>query len=262
MRSLIIGNTSQLSHYFPDDFLRISSRNIDFLELRKNKWDKIILCFGESRKFINDKSAYEEINVNLTIKTIHELKNHCNYLFVYSTCELWNKYDGGIDLSLPFSYYETAYLASKHRLTDYLLGKQYTNVFILFPFNFNSPKRNKNFLFGKVFDSILNRNKITIGDTYFHRDLVHPSYVANTTLLTRENRIIGSGRLTFVNDFIRDLFSHYNLDYNELVKENISDFKEVSERKEYYLKSDKCLFDYRDLLTKTINDIEEFRCIM
>lgn len=260
MKSLVIGNTSQLSYYFPDDFIKISSRNIDFSVLKKSKWNKIVLCFGESRKFIDDKCLYEEINVALTVKVVNELKDYCNYLYVYSTCELWNRCNGKIDLSMPFSYYSTYYLDSKYKLTSYLLEKQFSNVFILFPFNFNSPIRNKNFLFGKIFDSIIHKNRITIGDTYFYRDLIHPDFVVNTTLNTHENKIIGSGRLTFVNDFIKDLYAYYNMDYNRFVIENQKEFKEMDERKEYYLNSDICLFDYKELFKKTLIDIERFGC--
>ena len=35
MNNLVIGNTSQLSYYFPDDYEKISSRDINFTEIKK-----------------------------------------------------------------------------------------------------------------------------------------------------------------------------------------------------------------------------------
>lgn len=262
MKSLVIGNTSQLSFYFPEEFTKISSRNIDFSYLKKHAWDKIILAFGESRKFISNIESYEDVNFSLTIKIVEELRDFCNFMLVYSTCELWNRYDGKVNIGMPFSYYHTPYLESKHKLTSYILEREYKNVFVLFPFNFNSPLRNKNFLFGKIFDSIINKRKISIGDTYFHRDLIHPDYVVQETLRANEHKMIGSGRLTFVNDFIRDIFSKYNLEYDDFVEEDIQNFKESIERKEYYMQTKFCLFSYESLLSKTIDDIERYRCIM
>jgi hypothetical protein len=40
MNSLVIGNTSQLSHYFPKNYEKISSRDLDFNRLKKNKYNK------------------------------------------------------------------------------------------------------------------------------------------------------------------------------------------------------------------------------
>ena len=42
MKHLVIGNTSQLAHYFPKDKCEfISSRNIDVNTITSKKWDKI-----------------------------------------------------------------------------------------------------------------------------------------------------------------------------------------------------------------------------
>jgi hypothetical protein len=54
MNNLIIGDTSQLSYYFPNDYVRISSRNINYNLLTDKNWDRVFLCFGESRKYIKD----------------------------------------------------------------------------------------------------------------------------------------------------------------------------------------------------------------
>lgn len=260
MKSLVIGNTSQLSFYFPGDFTKISSRNLDFSSIKKKEWDRIILSFGESRKFIDSKNLYEDVNFHLTVKTVEELKDSCNSLVVYSTCELWNKYVGQIDISMPFSFYETPYLISKYKMSSYLLDKSFKNVYINFPFNFNSIKRNNNFLFGKVFDSIINKKKIVIGDTYFYRDMIHPSYVVKESIDCKENKVIGSGRLTFVNDFIRILYSSSNLVFEDLVTEQIGSFSEYKARNEYYLKTKTCNQTYEQLVHLTLEDLRRIRC--
>lgn len=259
MNSLVIGNTSQLSHYFPENYIKVSSREIDLNQLKKKNWDKVYICIGESRKFIKNISEYDDVNFTLTVKLINELKNVSNKIVVYSTCELWNKYSGSVDLNLPFDFYKTPYLESKFKLTNFILNKvnEYNNVIILFPFNFNSVHRDMNFLFGKVFSSIINKTKIEIGDTYFHRDMIHPKYVVEESIISENHKIIGSGRLTFVNDFIRDLYENYDLNYNYYVKENKILFKEYEVFKEYYLKTENKFYDYKKLLSDTIEDIDK-----
>ena len=73
MKNLIIGNTSQLSYYFPEDYVRISSRNIDYDSLSNENWDRVFLCFGESRKYITDIKLYDDINFYLTLEIIDKL---------------------------------------------------------------------------------------------------------------------------------------------------------------------------------------------
>jgi GDP-D-mannose dehydratase len=143
-------------------------------------------------------------------------------------------------------------------MTNHILiqKKEYKNVIILYPFNFNSTYRSKDFLFGKIFSSIINKEKIEIGNTYFHRDIVHTKFVVNESLNAKEDKIIGSGRLTFVNDFIRDLFKYFKMDYNFYIEENLLKFKERPVEKEFYLDSKKNLFTYDELLTETILELE------
>jgi hypothetical protein len=257
MNNLVIGNTSQLSNYFPDNFLKISSRNINYDNILNKRWDRIFICAGESRKYIDNVELHNQINFNLTIDIIDKLKFISNKIIIYSTCELWNQYDGPIDLQMKFNFFETLYLKSKHKITEYIIKNQekYSNVIILYPFNFNSTYRNNDFLFGKIFNSIINKTPIEIGDTYFYRDLIHPSLVVKESIVSNSHKIIGSGRLTYVNDFIRDLYKNYDLDYESLVTENKNKFNEYDRKKEYYLKSNICQYSYSELLKDTINDI-------
>jgi hypothetical protein len=257
MDNLVIGNTSQLSKYFPEDYVKLSSRNIDKKFIQNKIWDRIFLCFGESRKFIKDDSLHDKINFEYTLDLIHFLLPYAKNIVIYSTCELWNKYYGSIDLNTPFSFYETNYIKSKFKLTNHVLNNDfYKKVIIIFPFNFNSIYRSQDFLFGKIFNSIINKSKIEIGNTYFHRDIIHPSYVVEQSILSENNLIVGSGRLIFVNDFIRDLYSAFGMNYNDFVVEKFDFYNEYETRNEYYLKSKKSLYTYNTLLNETINDIK------
>ena len=258
MNNLVIGNTSQLSNYFPEDYLKISSRDIDFENLKRKKWKKIFLCFGESRKNLTNEMGYFEINFDLTIKAIDELKDFADKIIVYSTCELWNKYDGPINIDMTFDFFNTPYLNSKYKLSKYIIDNDelYNNIVIIYPFNFNSPYRKSEFLFGKVFESIIKNKKVEIGDTYFYRDIIHPKFVVEESIKADRSKIIGSGRMIFVNDFIRDLVNYFSLNYEELFIEKRYKYKEYSKVKEYYLGSDKVLYSYNRLLEDTIKDIK------
>jgi len=260
MRNLIIGKTSQLSYYFPEEYVRMSSRDIDFSAISGEKWNRVFLCFGESRKFIDDYNIHEDINFRLTMQVIDALKDRSESIVAYSTCELWNQYDGKIDISMNYNFYSSLYLQSKYKLSRHIANSEkYRNVFLIYPFNFNSIRRDRNFLFGKIFDSIINERKVEIGDTYFYRDIVHPKYVVSESIKACGHLIVGSGRLTFVNDYIRDLYSHYGMKYEKYVTETRGTYSEYEKRKEYYLNSDKCLYEYKQLLSDTIEEIDSIK---
>ena len=97
--------------------------------------------------------------------------------------------------------------------------------------------------------------QITIGNTYFNRDIIHPEFVVNKSLLSNKHELIGSGRMTFVNDFIRDIYQEFDLKYEDFVSEDLGSFIEYDKTNEYYLKSKNCLYSYRDLINKTKKDI-------
>jgi nucleoside-diphosphate-sugar epimerase len=260
MKNLVIGNTSQLSYFFPNDYIKVSSRDLDYDFICSENWNKVFICFGESRKFINNIEIYDDINFNYTINIVDKVKNISNKVIVYSTCELWNQYEGQIDIKLNFNFYSTPYLQSKYKLSNYILSNnKYHNVIIIYPFNFNSIHRNNQFLFGKIFDSIINKTKIEIGDTYFCRDMIHPKFVVSESIKSEHHQIVGSGRMIYVNDFIRDLYANFDLEYNNYVTENISKYKEYDKRKEYYLRSNYCLYSYKQLLYDTIEDINKIK---
>lgn len=269
MKNLVIGNTSQLSQYFPDNYEKISSRNINFDEYKDKFYDRIYVCFSEQRTFLSNEYylLFYDVNVKLTTEIIEFFYKICNKLIYYSTAELWNDCIGEIDLKTTPKYKHHPYTITKDKMTlDIRLNKnhrlrsendKWENVIIIYPFNFNSPYRKGDFLFAKIFNSIINEQPIEIGDTFFYRDIVHPKYIVEQSIISEEDKILGSGRLIFVNDFIKDLYSHYNLNYFKLVKQNDI----YSNKNIFYLKSKDCLYPYKQLLTDTILDINTFKNI-
>ncbi len=254
--NLVIGNTSQLSYYFPENYIKISSRDIDFEYLKNNKWESIYITFSEQG--INNTDAdYININYNYTLSIINTLIDNSNKIVIYTTCELWNKYTGVIDIDMEPNYiYDTQYVLSKYLLIYkiYELRKKndkYYKVIIIHPFYFNSIYRNKYFLFGKIFDSIINKKKIEIGDTYFYRDMVHTKYIVKRSIESKKDEIVGAGRLYFVNDFIRDLYKYSDMNYDEYVKEILPEKKQ---EKIYYSKQN-IIYTYENLLNDTLNDL-------
>ena len=217
--NLVIGDTSQISYYFPENFVKISSRNIDYNNLTKFEWDRIFVCVGESRKFIQNSEIYNQVNYELVLSIIKRFKGCSNKIIIYSTCELWNKCDGPISIDMDFDFYETPYLLSKYKITKKIIENpsEFSNVILIYPFNFNSPYRTNEFLFGKIFSSLIERKTIEIGDTYFYRDLIHPKFLVNESINSQNHKIVGSGRMVYINDFIRDLYSNFDINYDEYV---------------------------------------------
>lgn len=240
MNSLIIGNTSQISYYFPQEYERISSRYIDFNLYNDKFYDRIFFCFGENRTFLkNIDEEFIKINVSYTISLLLFFKDHCNKLIVYGTAELWNKCDGPIDINTPINFYSHPYINSKKTLIDVIKYfrkiKLVNNVIIIHPFNFNSIHRKGDFLFGKIYDSILNKKKIEIGDTDFYRDLTSPEEVVKASITSECDEIVGSGTLTHVNSYIRNLYEKAGLIYEDYVTHNSSCSLNIK-RKNYYKK--------------------------
>jgi nucleoside-diphosphate-sugar epimerase len=256
MDNLVIGNTSQLSHYFPDKYIKISSRNVDFEYHKKQKYDRIYLCFAEQRTFIeDDEKMFMDINFDYTIKVIEELKNSCNKIIFYSTCELWNNCNGEVTIDTDYNYNYSPYIKSKEEISKYI-RRNYDNVIILYPFNFNSPHRKPGFLFSKILDSLISNNKIEIGNTYFYRDIIHPKYVVERSLLCDFDELVGSGRLTHINDFTRKLYSEMGMNYDDYVTENFDHNLKVK-RKTFWQETNICL--YEKLIEDTVNELKEIK---
>lgn len=253
--NLIIGNTSQLSYFFPSNFERISSRDLNFEKICSKKYDRIFLLFAEQRTFLNEnEDFFNKINFDYTLSIINKLKDYCNYLVVYSTSELWNKQDGCISLETPYNYSYSPYIKSKELLCNYINNNRdiYSNVIIIYPFNFNSIYRKDGFLFGKIFKSILNNEKVTIGNIDFKRDLTHPKIVVDLSLSSNKDMIVGSGKLINVKKFVLDIFDKLDKNINDYILfDEINNLKTI--RNEYY--SCQKTSDYNKLIDLTIYDI-------
>jgi len=90
MKSLVIGNTSQLSMYFDDTFEKISSRNIDFDHYKGKFYDRIYITFAEQRTFETSLSLsdFMDINYDYTKKVIRFFSQRCKKIIYFSTAEL------------------------------------------------------------------------------------------------------------------------------------------------------------------------------
>lgn len=266
MKDLLIGSTSQLAYYWPKENVKIiSSRNVDVEEIKKQKWNRIYLSFSDGRTYLTEninRRDFHETNVVYTLWLIEHLQGCCENIVFYSTTELWNKHMGPLSLELEsgliidsFDFFKNSpYINSKAIVTSSLLEK-YPNVIILFPYSFNSPiRKEQGFLFSKVFDSILNKKKIKIGNTYYYRDLIHPRFVVRQSVKADKHQIIGSGRLTHVNDFIWDLYKSFGMKYDVYVKEDLN--SKVS-RGVNWLDSNYCRYSYQELLDDTINALND-----
>ena len=226
--NLIVGESSQLAQYFPQDYSRVSSRN--YSEAPTRRWKAVYICFGENRTYLaNSQDAalaksFYEVNCDAMVKAVDHFHPISEKVVVYSTAELWNDRSGPISVTTPYQFKGNHYVLSKHRMTM-LLGdkRRYPRVSVAFPFNFNGVHRGGDFLFGKVFHSILNGQRIQLGDTYYYRDILHPSIVAEESAKHRvgEDFMIGSGRVVFVNDLIRTLYAEFGMSYESMVDEKI-----------------------------------------
>lgn len=257
MHNLIIGNTSQLNYYFPEDYFRISSRDINLEDFRNKNFDSVYILFAEQRTFLKENEEFFiRVNVDYTLKLVNFFKEISNKVVIYSTSELWNDYEGEIDVNLKFKYNYSPYIKSKEVLSNSINENKdiYKNVHIIYPFNFNSPFRKEGFLFYKIFDSVINKKKEIIGDVNMLRDLVHPSIIVKESISANKDKLIGTGELINVQKYIEDIFQKNDLIFSDYIVSNSS--KNLSNtRKEYFSKIK--YSSYVELLDLTIKDIRK-----
>jgi hypothetical protein len=251
MKDLLIGNTAQLAHYFPSTIQKISSRNISD-DIFLNEWNRVYICFAEQRTFKKEDRLFDQINFEYTKSIIEQLK--AKTIIYYATAELWNNTTGEIHLGMRYDYHNSDYVSSKEKITNYLKAN-YDNVMISYPFNFNSKYRMPPFLFGKVINSIVERKKIVLGDTYYYRELLHPSFIVSESLKQNNDQIIGTGKLIFINDFIRSLYSAFDMNYDEFVQEDLQQHSIY--RKNIFYNNIRCSFSEQDLKKIMISEIKE-----
>lgn len=251
MNNLVIGNTSQLSMYFPDDYEKISSRNIEFID---KKYENVYLCFGEENREDYDRDHYFDVHVDLIIKVLNHYTKTSNRVVLYGTSELWNNCNGIITNKTKYNYIQSPYVDSKRVMVE-IVNKLFPNVIILHPFNFCSVNSKNYTIINKVIDSVINEKKITLDeDTHYYTELLHPKFVVEQSIKAKHSDIIGSGRLIYFNDFIKILYTYFSLDYDEFVTE---EYNEEKNKNIFYLKSKQVL--YNNLYNDIIREIEKFR---
>jgi len=252
-RDLIIGSTSQVAQYFGQNTVRCSSRNIDdkiFLE----NWNRVYVCFAEQRTSLSEqiefKHFFYDVNFHKTKMVVDKIK--AETIIFLSTTELWNLCSGPVDLSIDYNFRQNYYTDSKFMITQEM--KKRENVIIAYPFNFNSKFRSKYFLFGKVYNGITNKEKIELGNIDFRRDLMHAKYVSKQLEKASESIIIGTGRLTHVGNFIKDLYRHSGLDYCEYVSH--PDAGSQNNRVENWNATMSTDYSYSQLILDTITEMK------
>jgi GDP-D-mannose dehydratase len=255
--NLVIGNTSQQSNYYPDEYLKISSRNIN-LDNNTN-FDSVYITFAEQRIY-EDNIDYISTNFNYTLDIINNLLDLSNKITIFTSCELWSKCTGVIDLNTDPNFdIKNQYTLSKLILMNEIkrlrkINDRYNKVVLIHPFYFNSVYRSKYFLFGKIFDSIINKKRIEVGNLNFYRDMVHTKFVVKKAIELEQDSMMGSGKLFNVRNFVIDLYDSFGMKYSEFVSEDNSSRP-----------NDKMIrasvnwdYDYNNLLEDMIDDIETF----
>lgn len=252
-KDLIIGDTSQVAQYLSSKIIRCSSRNIDekiFLE----NWDRVYICFAEQRTSLSEITEYKDLFYNINYKKTKMVADKIkavNIVFL-STTELWNMQAGPIDLEIDYNFRQNYYTDSKLKITEELKNRE--NVIIAYPFNFNSKFRSKYFLFGKILSSIINKEKVQIGNVDFYRDLMHAKYVSRVLESLEESKVIGTGRLTHIGDFIKDLYIKSDLEYEEYVSYHKTDLR-ANTRVENWCAHEAIDYNYNDLILDTMLEI-------
>ena len=255
--NLVIGNTSQLGISFPEDYVKISSRNIDISKIRG--YDVVYITFAEQRTFNKELTEKDFIDVNVffTSEIIEAIYKSNSKIIVYGTFELWNGHNGPVTLKTPIKYNYSPYIKSKEILYKLLLENkskgEWKNVFIIHPTNFNSTNRKKGFLFSKIFDSIINKTKIEVGDLDIERDLIHTDYLVKKSMECDKDMIVASGFLTNVKEYIKKLYLLNDLDYVELVTEKLTNTS-PHKNNAFWLDTEN---KYNNLIKDTIDDIKE-----
>jgi len=260
--NLVIGNTSQQSHYYPKDYIKISSRDIDMNYLKNNEFDSVYITFAEQRIY-DSNIDYITPNFLYTINIINSLINNSNKIVVFTSCELWSNKTGIISNDTKFDYdVNNQYTVSKMLLANEIkrlrnLDDKYNKVKLIHPFYFNSVHRSKYFLFGKIFNSIIANQKIEVGNLDFYRDMVHAKFLVEKSISSEKDMVIGSGKLFNVREFVIDLYSNFDMNYYDYVKED-----KINKSNSKFLRANvDWEYSYNDLLNDTINDIKNFLII-
>jgi GDP-D-mannose dehydratase len=256
INKLVIGPNSQLGRYSPTKNTVFSSaKNFTTPE---GSFEEIYFFFCEQRTFLDlTEKDFVDVNVSLTLKILETLYNEKARFYLYGTCELWNNCSGGITINTPYNYNYSPYVKSKEILTEKLNNfrrDKINNIFLLHPFNFNTPYRTKGFLFSKIFDSLINNTVIQTGNLNFFRDLVHPNFILQRSFNVLADDLIGSGHLINIRDFVHQLYKAFDMDINKHLIEDVT--IQPRHQSSFYHQTD---IKYNTLLEDTVNDIKKLK---
>lgn len=268
MISLVIGSTSQLSYYFPEDYERISSRNVDLNYLKSKAWDTVYITFSEQRIY-NKNIDFLNINYYHTLQIIEALLDNANKIIVYGTQELWGRCSGPISAQTQCNFFSwnewpwdeiTQYAYSKYKLWNHikkcrLSDSRYDKVIFIHPLFFNSIHRSSYFLFGQIFDSIKNKNKIKVRNLNIYRDASHAKFIVKQSMLATEDVVIGSGKLTLLRDFITDIYRGLDLDFQEFIEEE--SVLPAANQKLIFANIPPDTYTYHNLLEDTLKELKD-----
>ena len=261
--NLVIGDTSQLSHFFPKSFERLSSRNINLKEIPKI-YENIYITFAQQNVFESDGSNFTNVNTFLPLEVSEYFLESCKKIVVYTTCEMYNNHVGSISLETLPSFKPknnnnyTNYILSKLLLFKHIEKNRKKNslwekVVIIHPFNFESSFKNKQFLFGKIKDSILNKKKIEVGNLDFYKDLSHTKRIVQASMDTHVDLVFGSGKLYNVRETIKKIYDKMDLDFNEYVKEE-SHFSKS--KPNFYYSSNQHTYDFVEDFVEDLKSVK------
>jgi GDP-D-mannose dehydratase len=235
---------------------------MDVAYLAAQSWKAAYLTFAEQRIY-DSNIDYITPNYIYTLEIIQQLLNRTKKIVCYTTCELWNNLSGYIAPSTApdFSPLTNEYCLSKLLLWNKIkelrqVNDAYNKVIFIHPFYFNSIYRSSYFLFGKIFASILERKPVEVGNLNFYRDIVHAKLVVQQSIQQQQDCVVGSGRLTNVREFVKDLYRLNDMNFEEMVRET-SPFPSGKEK--LIMAQVNWDYTYQDLLRDTQEDITQYR---
>ena len=244
--NLVIGDTSQLSYYFPKSFDRISSRNIDYSSM--GEYERIYICFAEQRTFKSD-ANFIDINYHYTLDVIDKILSKTNEVVFYSTAMLWENLEQ-YDITADFSYNENnKYLVSKEMISKELERKK--NVIVHYPCNFNSCQRKNGYLFSKLIDACRGK-QIETGNLNFDREVVYASYITDISTKSKCSQVIAPGYLVNIEKYFRDTINSFGYNMIDLVSQNLPAMSIKPKSMHNIIDND---YSYGKLLQDTIEDI-------
>ena len=94
-----------------------------------------------------------------------------------------------------------------------------------------------------------------MGNIDISRDIIHPKLIKEKIDNIDKDCIVGSGQLTNMKEFTKNLYEHYGMKYEDFVTENITSYS-PHDGKKFWFSTD---IKYTNLLSDTIIDIDIYK---